>query len=155
LGAADIATIQVLRSDVALQLTRLMQRRGLSQLATAKLLRVPQPTLSKIVNGRVADLSLELLIRIAVRAGLPLVLLTGRAPEEAGAFVSRERIATRSRTGSGVAGAARASLLERTRQLTPEQRLAAFLEHTQLVSALRQAGRAAEAARVSSARRPR
>ena len=49
--APDIATIQVLRSDVALQLTRLMQRRGLSQLATAKLLGVPQPTLSKIVNG--------------------------------------------------------------------------------------------------------
>src|SRR6202050_2924629 len=128
-----------------------MQRRGLSQLATAKLLGVPQPTLSKIVNGRVADLSLELLIRIAVRAGLPLVLQTGRAPEEAGAFVSRERTATRSRTGSG-AGAARASVLERTPQLTPDQRLAAFLEHTQLVSALRQAGRATEAARVSNAR---
>jgi predicted XRE-type DNA-binding protein len=152
--APDIATIQALRSDVALQITRFMHRRGLNQLAAAKLLGVPQPTLSKIVNGRVADLSLELLIRIAVRAGLPVVLQTGRAPEEAGAFVSRERTATRSRTGSGVADAARASLIERTRRLTPEQRLAAFLEHTQLVSALHRAGRATEAARVRNARRP-
>jgi predicted XRE-type DNA-binding protein len=155
MAAPDVATIQALRIDVALQLTRFMDRRGLSQLATAKALGVPQPTLSKIVNGRVADLSLELLIRIAVRAGLPLMLQTGREPEEAGAFVSRERTATRSRTGSGVAGASRASLIERTRQLTPEQRLSAFLEHTQLVSALHHAGRAIEAARLSNARRPR
>ncbi len=153
--APDIATIQALRIDVALQITRFMRRRGLNQLAAAKLFGVPQPTLSKIVNGRVADLSLELLIRIAVRAGLPIVLQTGQVPEEAGAFVSSERTPTRSRTGSRLADAARASLIERTRHFTPEQRLAAFFEHTQLVSALHQAGHAAAAARLRSARRPR
>ena len=153
--APDIATIQALRIDVALQISRFMRRRGLNQLAAAKLFDVPQPTLSKIVNGRVADLSLELLIRIAVRAGLPVVLQTGRVPEEAGAFVSSERAPARSKARSGLADAARASLIERARRLTPEQRLAAFFEHTRLVSALHQAGHATEAARVRNARRAR
>ena len=35
--APDIATIQALRIDVALQITRFMRRRGLNQLAAAKL----------------------------------------------------------------------------------------------------------------------
>src|SRR5215216_1505124 len=83
----DVSTIQALRGDVALQISRFLTRQKLSQAAAAQLLQVPQPTLSKIMNGRVADLSLELLIRIAVRAGLQLILQTGSVPEEAGAFV--------------------------------------------------------------------
>jgi len=151
----DVATIQALRSDLALQISRFMRRRGLNQLAASKRFRVPQPTLSKIANGRVADLSLELLIRIAVRAGLPVVLQTGKVPEEAGSFVSGEPAPVRSRAASGLAYAARTSLIEATRRLTPEQRLAAFLAHTQLISELHQAGHGAEAARVRKARRPR
>jgi predicted XRE-type DNA-binding protein len=151
----DVATIQALRSDVALQVARWIRRRGLNQLAAAKLLDVPQPTLSKIVNGRVADLSLELLIRIAVRAGLPVVLQTGQVPEEAGAYVSSEQAPASGRPVSRLADRARDSLVESTRRLTPEQRLDAFLEHSQLVSALHEAGRSAEAARVRKARRLR
>ncbi len=149
----DVATIQALRSDVALQVARWIRRRGLNQLAAAKLLDVPQPTLSKIVNGRVSDLSLELLIRIAVRAGLPVVLQTGQVPEEAGAYVSSQQ-APASGT-SRLAERSRDSLIESTRRLTPEQRLDAFLEHSQLVSALHEAGRSAEAARVRKVRRLR
>ena len=155
MSAADVATIQALRSDLALQITRFLNRRGLNQLASAKQLGVPQPTLSKIMNGHVADLSLELLIRIAVRAGLPVMLQTGLVPEEAGAYVSREPAPRRSRTLSSLSDGARASLTERTRSLSPEQRLAAMFEHTQLVSALRQAGRATEAKRTSKPRRTR
>jgi predicted XRE-type DNA-binding protein len=154
--AADVSTINALRSDLALQINRFMRRRGLNQLAAAKRFGVPQPTLSKIANGRVADLSLELLIRIAVRAGLPVVLQTGQVPEEAGAFVSVEpEVPKRSRAASGLSDAARASLIERTRRLTPEQRLATFLVHTELGSALHQAGHAAEATRVRKTRRLR
>ena len=157
MSAADIATIQALRSDVALQITRFLRRRGHSQLAAAKQLGVPQPTLSKVMNGRVADLSLELLIRIAVRAGLPVVLQTGLVPEEAGAYVStsREPAAGRSRTRSSLSDGARATLIERTRSLSPEERLDAMFEHSQLVSTLRQAGHATEARRTSKPRRKR
>jgi len=137
--------VRARRTDVALQIARFMRSRGLSQLAAARLFGVPQPTLSKIANGRVADLSLELLLRIAVRAGLPVVLQTGRAPEEAGAFVSRERNPARSRTDSALSEVVRASLIERTRRLTAEQRLEACFEHSQLVGSSHRAGHATEA----------
>ena len=147
--APDVLTIQALRVDVALQVARCIQRRGLNQLAAAKQLDVPQPTVSKVMNGRVSDLSLELLIRIAVRLGLPIVLQNGQAPEEAGAFVSSPFGPKAAGSSSKLADAARDALMMRTRRLTPEQRLDAFLEHSQLVSELHEAGRAAEKARLN------
>jgi predicted XRE-type DNA-binding protein len=149
---ADIETIQALRGDVALQIARSVRRRGLNQLAGAKWLGIPQPTLSKIMNGRVSELSLELLIRMAVRAGVPLVLQTGQVPQEAGAFMtSEQRLAPRS-SESKLADSARDSLLESTRRLTAEQRLDAFLEHSQLVTEIHEAGRSAETARLRESR---
>ena len=137
----DDATIQALRSDVALQIARFLQGQELTQAAAAKLLRVPQPTLSKIVNGRVTDLSLELLLRIAVRAGLHLVLQIGAVPEEAGAFVSGSVPAARTGTRSKLADDARDALLATAREMTPEQRLHTHLKHSELVSSLHRAGR--------------
>lgn len=135
----DTATIHRLRSDVALQISRYLQREQLSQAAAAKSLRISQRTLSKIANGRVSDLSLELLLRIAVRTGLHLVLQIGAVPEEAGAFLSM----TTARTGlrSKLADDARDALLATAREMTPEQRLIAHLEHSQLVTSLHHAGR--------------
>jgi predicted XRE-type DNA-binding protein len=147
----DIAGIQRLRSDVALQLARYTHRMGVTQSAAAKRLGLPQPTLSKIINGRVSDLSLELLIRVAVRAGLAITLLTGLVPEEAGAFSSRARSRSSAASRSNLAAAARQSLTESESALTPTQRLEAFLEHSQLLCALHEAGSAAEAQRARSA----
>jgi predicted XRE-type DNA-binding protein len=141
MGTNDASTIQALRSDVALQIARFLARQQLSQAAGAKLLRVPQPTLSKVVNGRVSDLSLELLIRIAVRAGLHLVLQTGAGPEEAGAFVSGAVPKAARRTQSKLADTARDALLATVRDMTPEQRLDAHLKHSELVTSLHRAGR--------------
>jgi predicted XRE-type DNA-binding protein len=153
--SADVGTIQALRSDVALQIARCLRRRGLKQLAGAKWLGIPQPTVSKIMNGCVAELSLELLIRIAVRAGLPIVLQTGQVAEEAGGFVSsREGLASRS-SESRLADGARDSLIESTRRLTAEERLNAFLEHSQLVTEIHEAARTAETARLRRSRRVR
>jgi predicted XRE-type DNA-binding protein len=139
--ATDAATIQALRSDVALQIARFLERRQLSQAAGSKLLRIPQPTLSKIVNGRVAELSLELLLRIAVRAGLQLVLQIGTTAEEAGAFLSSPGPAASTRTPSRLADESRDALLATAREMTPEQRLNAHVKHSELVTALHQAGR--------------
>lgn len=146
----DEATIQSLRRDIALQISRLAQRLGGTQMAAAKQLGVPQPTLSKIINGRVSDLSIEFLIRIAVRARLPVTLQTGRVPEEAGAFISR--LAPESRASrSKLADKARESLIDSERRLTPTQRMEAFLEHNQLLGTLHQAARAAERTRTRAA----
>jgi predicted XRE-type DNA-binding protein len=137
----DVATIKALRGDVALQIARFLKRQQLSQAAAAKLLRIPQPTLSKIVNGRVSDLSLELLLRIAVRAGLRLVLQTGGVPEEAGAFLSDSPATGGAGLRSKLAEEARDAVLASARQMTPEQRLTAHLKHSELVTTLHRAGR--------------
>jgi hypothetical protein len=47
--------------------------------------------------------------------------------------------------------AARKSLIQSERSLSPAQRLEAYLEHNQLLGALHEAGRAAEAQRVRKA----
>lgn len=145
----DQATIQALRQDLALQLARSIERRAMSQVTAAKALGIPQPTVSKIMNGRVSALSLELLIRIAVRAGLPVVLQTGQAPEEAGVFVSGSDPPRHAPSTSRVAEAARDALIESARRLTPEERLEAQLKHSELVTALHRAGQRA------ARRRPR
>ncbi len=49
--APDIAVVQALRSDVALQLARFAQRMGVPQVVAAKRLGLPQPTLSKILKA--------------------------------------------------------------------------------------------------------
>lgn len=141
----DFETVHALRSDVALQIARYTQRLGISQLAAAKRLDVPQPTLSKIVNGHTSDLSLELLLRIAVRAGLRITLQTGLIPQEAGAFVAATRRSPARAFPSKITTGTQASLKESLRELTPAQRLEAFLEHNQLASELRETGRAARA----------
>jgi predicted XRE-type DNA-binding protein len=141
----EVETVQALRNDVAHQIARYAERLGVSQLAAAKRLEVPQPTLSKIVNGRTSDLSLELLLRIAVRAGLRITLQTGLIPEEAGAYVAVRRPFSARTFPSKIAARTNASLKESLRQQTPAQRLEAFLEHNQLASELRETGRAVHA----------
>lgn len=153
--SSESATVHALRRDVAHQIARRAEELGVSQLARAKHLNIPQPTLSKIVNGRVSDLSLELLLRIAVRAGLPLTLQTGNAPEEAGAFVTGTPLRGSRAHASNSSDAARDALIESERRLSPAQRLEAFLEHNQLVSELQAAGREAESKHARPAQPPR
>ncbi len=149
---ADTLTIQALRSDMALQLSRFVQREGASQVATAKRLGIPQPTLSKIVRGEVDSLSLELLIRVAVRAELPFVLQTGKEPAEAGVFVSSAsftRSTSERSNRSAVNEGARTSMTAGVRRMKPAERLEALATHTEALVELRDAGKALrEAARL-------
>ena len=141
----EVETVQALRSDVAHQIARYAERLGISQLAAAKRLDVPQPTLSKIVNGHTSDLSLELLLRIAVRAGLRVTLQTGLSPQEAGAYVAVGRPFSARTFPSKIAARTNASLKESLQGLSPAQRLEVFLEHNQLASELRETGRTVHA----------
>lgn len=141
----EVETVHALRSDVAHQIARYAERLGISQLAAAKRLNVPQPTLSKIVNGHTSDFSLELLLRIAVRAGLRITIQTGLVPQEAGAYVALGRPFSARTFPSKIAARTNASQKESLRELTPTQRLEAFLEHNQLASELRERGRAVQA----------
>ncbi len=152
----DEATIHSLRRDLALQVSRAVRQRGATQVVAARRLGVPQPTLSKLINGRVDNLSIELLLRIAVRAGLSLTLHTGDVAEEAGVFVSTsDRHPIPGKSKSPVADGARQALELSDRRLSAEQRLEAFLEHNQLLAELHRAGRVAEKLRATKARRIR
>ena len=146
-GDADTRTVQALRSDLALQIARHIRCNGQTQVAAAKRLAVPQPTVSQIMHGKVSQLSLELLIRIAVRAELPVVLQTGKDAEEAGAFVAGEPLQESRILKSKVADDARQALSEDARNMTPQQRLEAHARHSQLMVELRRAGRKSRRAR--------
>ena len=137
---SEQATIQALRGDLALQIARHAGRDGASQATTAKRLGIPQPTLSKIMRGQVDEISLELMLRIAMRAGLSVVLQTGEDPAEAGVYASGAGPPGRARIASRIADEARRATIESSRSLTPEKRLAAHLKHNELVAALHRAG---------------
>jgi len=137
---ADQATIQALRGDLALQIARHVGRDGASQAATAMRLGIPQPTLSKIMRGQVDAISLELMLRIAMRAGLSVVLQTGVEPAEAGVYATGVASSGPARITSRIADEARRDTSENSRSLTPEMRLATHLKHNELVAALRRAG---------------
>ena len=136
----DQAAVQALRSDLALQIARHVGRDGQTQVATAKRLDIPQPTMSKIMRGQVDAVSLELMLKIAVRAGLPVVLQTGKDPAEAGVYVSGITTSKPARIKSRLAEEARRAVSESVRSLTPEQRLEAHLKHSEFVTALHRAG---------------
>jgi predicted XRE-type DNA-binding protein len=112
------------RQEVARRIAhRLRARRG-SQSAWAASLGIPQPTLSQIMNGRVARLSLELLLRVAARAGVGLAL----QPDEATAPAQRH--------ASRVIDEGRAALAALEARRTPSERAEAFLEHNEWLAAL-------------------
>lgn len=136
----DQAAIQALRSDLALQIARHVGRDGLTQVATAKRLAIPQPTLSKIMRGQVGAVSLELMLKVAVRAGLSIVLQTGKDAAEAGVYASGIATSKPARIKSRLANEARLAVSESVRALSPEERLEAHLKHNELVTALHRAG---------------
>jgi len=72
------ATALHIRSQLAAALEHHIDRKGWSQIEAARALKVPQPTISKIVNGNIEKLSIEFLIKLMVRADLPVGISGGR-----------------------------------------------------------------------------
>jgi predicted XRE-type DNA-binding protein len=136
----DQAVVQALRRDLALQIKRHVERDGQTQVATAKRLAIPQPTMSKIMRGQVEAVSLELMLKIAVRAGLSVVLQTGKDPAEAGVYVSGITTSSPAHIKSRLAEEARHAVSKSVRSLSPEKRLEAHLKHSELVTELHRAG---------------
>jgi predicted XRE-type DNA-binding protein len=145
----DEATVKLIRCDLALQIARVARRAGDTQTIAAQRLGIPQPTLSKIINGRVSDLSIEFLLRVAVRAGMAITLQTGHDAAEAGAFLSGLRRQGLQAPSSRLAEEARRSLIQSVQRLSPTERLEAFAEHNELLHAIHQAGRTAQQPRVA------
>ena len=78
----DEAIERALRAEIAIRLELLIRSRRLTQKGAAKLFGVPQPTISKIVNGKLANLSLAFLLRMLVKANLPFEIRRGASAED-------------------------------------------------------------------------
>jgi predicted XRE-type DNA-binding protein len=68
-----------LRSQLMIELRRLIEERGLTQNQAAKLFGVTQPRISNLVSGKIDLFSLDHLIKIAGRAGAVLHLAIERS----------------------------------------------------------------------------
>ncbi|MEK6806533.1 MAG: XRE family transcriptional regulator [Pseudomonadota bacterium] len=68
------AAVMLLRAELAESLRVWMERKKLSQAQVAKKLDIAQPRVSEIVRGKVELMSLDYLVGLCAKAGLPLNL---------------------------------------------------------------------------------
>lgn len=83
----EAATIDALRTDLALALRRFIESSGLGQAKIGAVLGLKQSVVSQIVSGNIAHLSVERLIRAMVKARIPGFAEWDGNPENAHAGV--------------------------------------------------------------------
>lgn len=75
----DEAAHLLVRSDLMIQLERILQERGLTQAKAAKLLGVSQPRISDLVRGRIELFSIDTLVEMLARLGVSVTFRTKRS----------------------------------------------------------------------------
>lgn len=88
--AEDKASEMALRVAVAVQIVEVIKARNLTQNDAKKFFHVPQPTVSKIMKLRLANLSLAFLLRMLFKAGLPFEIKYGGNSQAIDAVVSKK-----------------------------------------------------------------
>lgn len=68
----------LIRADLMIHVTGLIEERGLTQKAAAKALGVTQPRISDLVRGRIELFSIDTLVDMLSRLGVAVVLKTRR-----------------------------------------------------------------------------
>ena len=81
--SAEEATHLKIRSDLMIRLTRLIEDRGLTQAAAAKLLGVTQPRISDLTRGKIDRFSIDTLIAMLGHAGVGVQIVLGRSSKVA------------------------------------------------------------------------
>jgi len=71
-----------IRADLMIYLGRLIERKGLTQTAAARLFGVSQPRVSDLVRGRIGLFSIDMLVNMLAKAGVR-VTVTARARRRA------------------------------------------------------------------------
>jgi len=66
------------RAELMVEVSRLIKRRKLTQAAAAKLMGVTQPRISDLVRGKIGLFSIETLLGMLTRAGVPVRIQVGR-----------------------------------------------------------------------------
>ena len=68
-----------LRSQLLIELERHIKREGLTQAQAAKLLGVTQPRISNLMRGKINSFGLDMLVKMAVAAGLRVSMKVKKA----------------------------------------------------------------------------
>jgi len=69
--------VLTIKSDLMIALSRLIERRGLTQAAAAKAFGVTQPRVSDLVRGKIQLFSIDTLVDMLARAGVTVRIVTG------------------------------------------------------------------------------
>jgi predicted XRE-type DNA-binding protein len=77
-NAEEAANLTV-RSDLMIAISGAVERWELTQLEAARRLGITQPRLNKLLNGKIDQFSLDMLLNLAVRAGLDVRVEITRA----------------------------------------------------------------------------
>ena len=67
-----------IRADLMIQLSKLIETRGLTQAAAAALFGVTQPRVSDLVRGKINRFSIDTLVAMLGHAGVRVQILVGR-----------------------------------------------------------------------------
>jgi predicted XRE-type DNA-binding protein len=86
--APEEATIDTLRTDLALALRSFIEKSQMGQVKAGAILGLKQNVVSQIVRGKIEHLSVERLIKAMVRAGIPGFAEWGASAEDALAKVA-------------------------------------------------------------------
>ncbi|MEO8909168.1 MAG: XRE family transcriptional regulator [Gemmatimonadaceae bacterium] len=69
----------LIRTDLMIQIEKILEERGLTQAKAAKLLGVSQPRVSDLVRGRIDLFSIDTLVGLLARLGVSVTLRTHRS----------------------------------------------------------------------------
>ena len=69
----------LIRTDLMIQIEKILEERGLTQAKAAKLLGVSQPRVSDLVRGRIRLFSIDTLVGLLARLGVTVSLHTRRS----------------------------------------------------------------------------
>jgi predicted XRE-type DNA-binding protein len=73
-GAEEAENLRI-RAELMVQLRKLIERRGLTQAAAARLFGVTQPRVSDLVRGRIDLFSIDMLVKMLTQAGVGVRLV--------------------------------------------------------------------------------
>lgn len=76
-GAEEAENLRI-RADLMIQLTKLIDARGLTQAAAAKLLGVTQPRISDLVRGKIDRFSIDSLVEMLGHTGAHVSFVISR-----------------------------------------------------------------------------
>ena len=88
--APEDATIDTLRTDLALALRMFIEKSQMGQVKAGAILGLKQNVVSQIVRGKIEHLSVERLIKAMVRAGIPGFAEWGASAEDGLADIRAE-----------------------------------------------------------------